>query len=255
MVSEMRKAIRVGFFGAALGTSSCALIADIHEGTPRNEEDPVGVPMPQCMPLPECTGGNKLVFAMDQIWLGDTNPDGTLNATSGWKQYGFNLDNRLSNKYSMGLCQPSSGGVVAATYPDGNGGIDNAFGKNVLPIWLGGVSDLGAQMLARIANGEFTYMIAMDDIGTGEPCSTRSTLFTGAPLGAPPLWNGNDAWPIDPDSLTDPSDQTSAKTILGTSAIVGDVFTSCQGADFDLILTRIDPAFPNSLQFPSRIHI
>jgi hypothetical protein len=242
MVSDMQNAIRVAFLGAVLGTSACTDIADIHEGKPPvEEEDQVGVPMPECMPLPECTGGTKLVLAMDKIFLGNTNPDGEPNLEAGWKQYGFNLDNRRSHKGSTDLCKPSSGGYVPWVYPDGNDGIDNAFGKNIFPEWVGLVSDLGQHTPDRITNGEFTYMIAIDDIGQGEPCSTRSALFTGAPLGAPPLWDGNDAWPIDPDSLTDPSNQTSAKTVLGTSAIVGDVFTSCHGANFDLILTVPDP--------------
>ncbi|MDC3956201.1 hypothetical protein [Polyangium jinanense] len=168
--------------------------------------------------LPDCSGGPEIVLAMNHMLIGDTDPDGTANPVNAWKQYGRNIDGLVSTKESTGLCKPAFGGSPAAVYPDGINGIDNAFGKNVLPIFLGLTADLSARTNEAIANGEYTYLLSMSNVGQ-EACTTSSKLFLGGNLGQTPAFDGTDVWPIDVSSLTDPADPTSAICSFSSTAI------------------------------------
>jgi hypothetical protein len=186
--------------------------------------------------LPPCGSGEDVVLAMNGILLGDRDPDGTPNPTNGWKQYGANIDGLVSDKTSTGLCKPAAGGSPAAVYPDGYNGIDNSFGKNILPIMLGLASDLSTQMNLNIVSGEITYMLSIANLGTQAACSTQSTLYQGAPLGMPPLFDGSDVWPIDPASLANPPDPASVKNVFLQSGITqSDFYDSGFEANFEVI--------------------
>jgi len=127
--------------------------------------------------LPICTGGGLLdVFAIDKLFLGDTDPDGTNSPTNGWKHYGFDLDGVTSTKESTGLCQPTAGGSKGAVYPDGYDGRDNSFGKNILPIILGLASDYSTLVNQDIQSGKFTYMLAIEGVGAPMPCTAPTRL-------------------------------------------------------------------------------
>ncbi|MDC0741158.1 hypothetical protein [Polyangium mundeleinium] len=189
--------------------------------------------------LPECSGGPEVVLAMDRILIGDTNPDGTPNPTNGWKQYGRNIDGLVSTKESTGLCKPVDGGSPVAVYPDGNNGIDNSFGRNVLPIFLGLSSDFGEQMNVHIASGEFTYLLSMANVGS-EECATSSKFFLGGSLGQEPAFDGSDVWPIDASSVTDPADPTSAVCSFSSTTITQGFVDASPPSQFTLLLTFQD---------------
>ncbi|HMY20953.1 MAG TPA: hypothetical protein PKA58_31735, partial [Polyangium sp.] len=106
-------------------------------------------------PACDATGTTQ---AINELFLGDTDRDGTANPTNGWKNYGFDLDGFASTKASTGLCKPTAGASPAAVYQDGTNGIDNSFGKNILPTILGLASDLSTTANESIQNGEFTIM-------------------------------------------------------------------------------------------------
>jgi len=117
--------------------------------------------------------------AVNKLFLGDTDRNGTANPTNGWKNYGFNLDGLKSTKTSKNLCKPRSGGTAAAVYPDGTDGIDNSFGKNILPIILGLASDLSTTANQSIADGDFTIMVEISKTGT-DCTAAAGQLFAGA---------------------------------------------------------------------------
>jgi hypothetical protein len=75
---------------------------------------------------------------MDRMLMGETNPDLTPNPSDGWRQYGLDLDVRASVEGSTDLCKPAMGAAPSDVYPDGDGGIDNAFGKFGDPVSLPG---------------------------------------------------------------------------------------------------------------------
>ena len=175
--------------------------------------------------LPPCADGPDVVLAMDKMLIGDTNPDGTPNVVNGWKQYGFNIDGRISTKSSVDLCQPVLGASKTQVYPDGNDGIDNSFGKNVLPIFLGLSADLSVQLNQAITNGDLTYLFSIAHPQSDTDCSTSSKLFLGGSLGFPPKFDGSDVWPIDASSLLNQADPTSAKCAFSTTNITkGEIF-------------------------------
>ncbi len=190
-------------------------------------EDPVGIAPPEePMETTACEGAGA-VMAISQLYLGDTKRDGTPDPTSGWKSYGYDLDGRVSTKASTGLCKPRAGGSPAAVYPDGDEGRDNSFGKNILPVILGLSSDISVQANEAIANGEFTIMLDMQNLGTASDCNTLVTkLYGGGNLGAVPKFDGTDMWPILPDLLNDPMDPASAKIVFPKSYVVKDTWVS-----------------------------
>ncbi|MDC3961551.1 hypothetical protein [Polyangium jinanense] len=192
--------------------------------------------------LPFCTGGSTWVMAAQKLYLGDTALDGTPEPTSGWKQYGFDLDGRSSTKESTDLCKTVAGGSPAAVYPDGNDGIDNSFGKNVLPVLLGISPDASAQMNESITNGVFTVLVVIDHFSPGESCRTSAKLYLASERGAPPNFDGADAWPLDPDFLV------SAMNVYPEVEIVGTKLRSVTGGSFDLRF----PWLNTSTVFPLR---
>ncbi len=184
---------------------------------------------------PPCGIGKNIVLAVDKILLGDTDPNGAPNPTSAWKQYGFDLDGRFSTKTSTDLCQPTAGGSKAAIYPDGNNGIDNSFGKNVLPILLGLSADLSTTINESIANGALTYLLSIADVGP-ESCQTSSAFFLGANLGKLPSWDGTDVWPIDPSSLISPMDPTTPKCVYPQTLLANGLVGMTPPSQFSIIL-------------------
>ncbi len=153
------------------------------------------------------------MLAVTKLYLGDTDRNGTPDKTNGWKQYGFDLDGKISTATSTDLCQPVNGASAKNVYPDGNGGIDNSFGKLILPILLGLSSDTSAQVNMSISSGKYTYLMDLQGLGPGtdqNPVPAR--MYTGANLGHSPLFDGSDVWPVDPSSLLSPTDITSART-------------------------------------------
>jgi hypothetical protein len=184
-----------------------------------------------------CGTNPGVVLAMNRLLLGDTDPDGTPNAQNAWKQYGLNLDGFTSTKESTGLCKPAAGGTPSAIYPDGNNGIDNSFGKNILPIMLGLAPDISGQTNQGIQNGDLTLMLKIEGLDPGPGnCTTISKLYQGASLGFPPSFNGTDVWPVAPESLQDPADVESAKNVFLQSTIVDNVYRSGPEAAFILEL-------------------
>lgn len=165
-------------------------------------------PPPDAVP-PDGTG--SAVFAISKLLIGDTDRDGTPNQANGWKQYGADLDGRASTAASTDLCKPAGGGAPKTAYPDGNGGIDNAFGKNILPILLGLQSDASTSINAFINAGHGTTLFALEKLGQGPsyaPLAART--YIARDRGAAPQWNGLDGWPVAFESLADPADVSSA---------------------------------------------
>ena len=182
--------------------------------------------------------GSTVVMAIDKLFLGDLNRDGTPNGQNGWKQYGFNLDGKVSDKASKDLCKPAGGASPAQAYPDGNDGIDNSFGKNILPIILGLASDAGTKVNDSINKGSFTILLAMDKLGSGATYNPLSAkLYAGADLGGAPKWDGTDAWPVRPELLNDPKDPSSSKVVFANGYLTNNTWVSGDKGDLTLSLS------------------
>ncbi len=80
--------------------------------------------------------GPPTVLAVNQLLFGDGN-------SGQWKTFGFDIDGLVSTAQSTNLCQLNDLAVASDPYPDGNNGIDNSFGKNLLPLILDVDADRG----------------------------------------------------------------------------------------------------------------
>jgi hypothetical protein len=179
--------------------------------------------------------GNGAVFAISKLFLGDTNRTGNPSYTA-WKSYGYDIDHQVTDcsgnacQQITDHCKPAANGSKAFVYPDGVDGIDNSFGANILPILLGIESDESAAVNKAIANGDWTEIFDLGGLGSGSEYNPlTSLLYMGAPLGHVPLFDGTDAWPVRPESLSDPSNVTTSKEIFTGSYVVGNTWVSGVG--------------------------
>jgi hypothetical protein len=220
---------------AAFAATSLAVIA---VGCGTDPETKVTPPVDQTgiIPPAEPEGASACAEAgttqaIDQLFLGDTKRDGSADNTNGWKTYGYNLDGLISSKTSTNLCKPRAGGSAAAVYPDGDKGIDNSFGKNILPIILGLASDLSATANKSIQEGDFTIMLDMPKLG--KDCTgAAAKLFAGGKLVDAmdmeliPKFDGTDVWPVSADLLNDKTDPTSSKIVFPEAYVAGNTWVS-----------------------------
>jgi len=232
---------------AALAATSLAVIAggcsdDGKTTAPPPAVDQTGIIPPKAPEGAAACADMGTTQAVNKLFLGDTDRNGTANPTNGWKQYGYNLDGLISAKTSTNLCKPRAGGTAAAVYPDGDKGIDNSFGKNILPIILGLASDLSTTANESIADGSFTIMLDISKLGTD--CTGASgKLFAGAQLvddmgmDIKPKFDGTDKWPVSPELLTNPMDPTSSKIVFPEAYVAGKTWVSGTKGTVSLQLT------------------
>jgi hypothetical protein len=184
-----------------------------------------GLPPPG--PLKPADGAGSKTFAFSKLYLGDTKRDGTPDKANGWKEFGYDLDGKISLSNSNDLCKPRSNASPSNVYPDGNDGIDNSFGKNVLPILLGIQSDFSYNVNQTILDGSFTALLDLEKLGADADYNPiHARFYHGSDLGKPPSFDGSDAWPIAPELLVDPADVGSAKFQFPQSYLANDIWVS-----------------------------
>ncbi len=82
---------------------------------------------------PPNTTGQTTVIAVSQLFFGDTDRNGNASPTA-WKQFGYNLDGLISTKTDANHCRLIAGANPTNVKTDGDGGIDNSFGSNLMPL-------------------------------------------------------------------------------------------------------------------------
>jgi hypothetical protein len=197
-------------------------------------------------------GSGTTVLAIKKLYLGDTNRDGTANKVNGWKQYGYDIDGLASTAASTDLCKPRNNNAAKNVYPDGDKGIDNSFGKNILTIILGIASDASAKVNAGIGQGKFTIMLSMDKLGAGANYKGLNTkLYGGGDLLAAPKFDGSDKWPVIPELLSNPADITTAKVQFPSAYVVNNTWVS--GSKGEVLLNLSVSGFTLSLPIGSAV--
>jgi len=193
---------------------------------------------PQPGPDKAPDGMGSTTYAISKLFLGDTNRDGSPAKLDGWKQYGYDLDGKVSTATSTDLCKPRKGGNAKNVYPDGKDGIDNSFGKNILGIITGIASDASVKVNESIAEGKFTIMVDMEKLGADTNYNPiMAKLYGGSDLGAAPKWDGTDMWPVIPELLKDPTDITSAQVQFPKSYLTDNTWVSGSKGDVTLKLS------------------
>ncbi|HEY1695051.1 MAG TPA: hypothetical protein VGG39_22945 [Polyangiaceae bacterium] len=187
----------------------------IHDSGPAPTGDNCVTPGVTCITPPPPPGGGVATpgphqYAMRKLYLGDTDRTGVASATA-WKAYGYNLDSLVTTNTSVDVCTLAAG-ASKETQVDGNGGIDNSFGENILPIVITTAgSDFSATTDAAIEAGgptDLVYVVGFDDASGNAMNATGLTgvFFVGASYaaahgGAAPSWDVTTHWPIAPQSM------------------------------------------------------
>lgn len=124
-------------------------------------------------------------FAIRRLFLGETRRDGSFDE-SAWKEFGFNLDGKVTTNNSTDRCARRVG-TPSSIQTDGTGGIDNAFGASLnllFRAWLG-VPSISQSANNAIAAGESTTLITVAGL-SDDPAqaakSLRASAFPTAPF-------------------------------------------------------------------------
>lgn len=168
---------------------------------------------------PACPPNEGIVLSVSELYFGEGN-------SGEWKKFGWNLDDKVSTGLSKDLCQPAEMGTANTAYPDGEDGIDNSFGKNLLPTILSLYPTWVSDINAGIDNGRFTAIVRMMCVTEpeGDVPSFTTKLLGGTTLGTPPKFDGTDVWPIEPGLLSDPKDPESSTILFEGSSLTGDTY-------------------------------
>jgi hypothetical protein len=177
---------------------------------------------------PTCAPEDNTVLAATELFFGEGN-------SGEWKKVGVNIDNLVSTAASTDLCKPSNGAAKSTPYPDGDEGIDNSFGKNLLPLILTLYPTWVDDINKNILNGFFTSMLKIECLPPmGDAPVLNTKLFAGTPLGAKPLFDGTDVWPVAPELLSDPTDPDSSSIVFGSSSVINSTWDAGKNATFVL---------------------
>ncbi len=150
---------------------------------------------------------------------------------------GFNVDGLVSTAVSADVCQTNSGGSAATAYPDGNNGIDNSFGRNVLPLMLSLFPSWVTDANVGLQNGSYNMLLKSYCLPpTGDVPVLTTKLFEGTALGAIPQFDGTDTWPVSPALLSNPTDPESSTITFDMSSVTGTTFDSGKHQTVVLVL-------------------
>lgn len=175
-----------------------------------------------------CDNGEATVMAVSQLSFGDGN-------SGEWKSVGFNVDGLVSTAISKDVCQPAAGALPSTPYPDGNEGIDNSFGKNLLPLILSLYPTWATDANNGIQKGVFTSLLRLECLPPeGDVPLFTTKLFGGTSLPETPKFDGTDIWPVTPELLSDPLDPLSSTVVFAESSVIGNKYDSGKNQTFIL---------------------
>lgn len=188
------------------------------DGPDASDAGPPDVVVAPPKPL-DCTSGCT-AFIFSKLLLGEIPRSGGAASPSAWKAFGHDIDGKVTDKNSTDVCIPAAGGG-SQTKVDGNGGIDNAFGANVVPIIQSAASLplLSAPASAAVANGTGRApMLVVSGLGQGAVASLPAGYSQGMPLGAVAAFDGNDLWPVS-SQFVQGGDATKPLALLGAGPV------------------------------------
>lgn len=138
------------------------------------------------------------VFALSHLYWGTKSFDG-VESWDAWGSYGENIDGLVTTSDFTAHCKPNGGAAPANAFPDGDAGVDNAWGKLVLPILRTAsttkVSDLDDATSAALAS-EVTLLLDLSNLPNGDGGPIVATSYLGrSPAGT--------TWHRAPESFVD----------------------------------------------------
>ena len=173
--------------------------------------------------------GESTVLGATKLLFGEGN-------SGEWKKFGFNLDGLVSTAASKDVCKPNDGAFTFTPYPDGDQGIDNSFGKNLLPQIITLYPNWATDVNNGIKSGTFTVLLKMECLPPmGDVPVFTTKLFGGTKLGMAPKFDGTDKWPVSPELLGNLMDPDSSTIVFEKSSVTGTNYDS--GTNETFILT------------------
>ncbi len=148
-------------------------------------------------------------YAVHELYFGDTDRTG-ITSPNAWQSFGYDLDGKVTTAASTDVCTVVPG-ASRSVQIDGEGGIDNSWGANIVPILATLDSTFSQTENASIQSGgptQLFYVVGFDD-SAGNMTSAfglSGVALSGASYsangGTTPTWDKNTHWPIAPQSLT-----------------------------------------------------
>ena len=186
--------------------------------------------------------GESTVLAGTKLFFGEGN-------SGQWKKVGFNIDNLVSTAASKDVCKPNAGATPLTPYPDGDQGIDNSFGKNLLPQIISLYPNWVTDINNGINNGTFDVMLKMECLPPmGDVPVMTTKLFGGTKLGKAPKFDGTEKWPVAPELLSNPMDPDSSVIVFSKSSVIGTTFDSGKNETFILTVPVMTQSMSTSIK-------
>lgn len=175
-----------------------------------------------------CDNGEATVLGVSNLSFGE-------GQSGQWKKVGYNIDGLTSNAFATDVCKPNSNADPSVPYPDGDDGIDNSFGKNLLPIILSLYPNWVDDINNGISNGVFTSLLKLECLpAEGDVPVMVTKLFGGEALPNTAKFDGSDVWPVQPELLSDPMDPDSSTVVFNQSSVIGQHYDAGPGVTFIL---------------------
>jgi hypothetical protein len=185
---------------------------------------------------PPSLGGRS--FVAQNVFLGDTDLDGGADPNA-WAQFGTDIDGKDTQADSSDVCTPVEG-ATSATQIDGAGGIDNSFGKNVLPVFAQlGATGFSSELTTSIAIGGPSLMVnlkGLTDALDQTASNLDAQLVSVVHPDRVPTWTPTDLWQVYASGLVDGTIPSGGKARFPTSSIASGVWSSGGVGDISLTL-------------------
>lgn len=181
----------------------------------------------------ECPEDEGVTLALTSLSFG--------HGTNGqWKKVGVNIDGLASTGSSTDVCAVNSAGLPFTAYPDGDNGIDNSFGRNIVPMILSLRPNWPEEINDSLDTGEFNALMKMYCLPeTGDVGGMTTKVFGGTELAEAPAYDGTDEWPVAPELLADTSEPESSTVVFANSSVTGQLFDSGKGQTFIFSLPMV----------------
>jgi hypothetical protein len=181
--------------------------------------------VPSKAAAPAAPGSTPTVFAISKLYFGDTARDGTFSSDA-WSSYGLNIDGKVTGAGATDACDPVPSSDCESSL-DGNDGIDNSFGENVLPLV---VTLLGSDATSiaddAIHQGGATTLIRLDGLGSADDYSLLpGSLYRAIPTAVAPKWDGSDLRDVDARTVVG-GDRSQPTTLLPNAYMTGRVWVA-----------------------------
>lgn len=204
--------------------------------------DLVGQP-PGRPDAPATTASGVRTFAVRALYLGDATRDGAASA-SAWKSLGYNLDGKVSSSKSTDVCKRVQG-ASASVQTDGDTGIDNSFGYNIMAIISGVQPDATVTQNKRIGDGAPTTLLQVTGLSADDTQTSTGLVvdaFAAGPFdsiaenaGKKPTFSLADNWPVLPSATKSGTIASGAAVRSSEAYTVGGTLV----ARFDLLNVQV----------------